>query len=68
MSRIVNDIWVIAQQPEDNCELCGKIAELRPYGPNDENISFECGQKNIEITNKHIKDILNSVKGFTFNV
>jgi len=29
--------------PEKQCELCGETAELRPYGPNGENICFECG-------------------------
>lgn len=25
------------------CELCGELAELRPYGPKGENICFDCG-------------------------
>lgn len=29
----------------DGCELCGKVAELRPYGPNGEFICFACGMK-----------------------
>lgn len=33
-----------------NCELCGTHAELRPYGPNNENICFECGMKDQETT------------------
>lgn len=32
------------------CELCGKIDECRPYGPNDEQICFECGMKDVETT------------------
>jgi hypothetical protein len=32
------------------CEMCGKIAELRPYGPNNEAICFECGNKDPEAT------------------
>lgn len=28
------------------CELCGKVDELRPYGPKGENICLECGEKN----------------------
>ena len=27
------------------CELCGKRAELRPFGPRGESICFECGMK-----------------------
>lgn len=29
--------------PRSKCELCGKAAELRPYGPRGENICFACG-------------------------
>lgn len=32
----------IAQELEQVCELCGKIAECRPYGPNGEQICFDC--------------------------
>ncbi|MHB1430302.1 MAG: hypothetical protein ACYCVW_16585 [Rhodocyclaceae bacterium] len=27
------------------CELCGKRADTRPYGPNGENVCFPCGMK-----------------------
>lgn len=27
------------------CELCGAFKELRPYGPNGENVCFPCGMK-----------------------
>lgn len=33
---------VIAQEPDQACEMCGKIDECRPYGPNGEQICFEC--------------------------
>ena len=32
----------IAQQADEVCEMCGKVDECRPYGPNDENICFDC--------------------------
>ena len=41
-------IVVIEQENPQQCDLCGKIAELRPYGPNGEAICFDCGQKNPE--------------------
>jgi len=34
------------------CDLCKKVDELRPYGPNGENICFECGQKDNATTEK----------------
>jgi hypothetical protein len=36
---------VIYQEKPQQCDLCGKIAELRPYGPKGEAICFECGMK-----------------------
>ena len=43
---------IICQEPDAICELCGKFDECRPYGPNDENICFDCGMKNEEQTKK----------------
>lgn len=34
----------------DKCELCGDVAELRPYGPNRERICHPCGMKDMETT------------------
>lgn len=36
---------VIRMTEEDICELCGDVAELRPYGPNGERVCFSCGMK-----------------------
>lgn len=27
------------------CDMCGTVDELRPYGPNGENVCFDCGMK-----------------------
>ena len=27
------------------CELCGKVEELRPYGPGGKNVCFDCAMK-----------------------
>ncbi len=32
------------------CALCRKKKELRPYGPNGENICFDCGMKDEQNT------------------
>lgn len=34
---------VITDQPPGRCDLCGAVAETRPYGPNGENICHPCG-------------------------
>ena len=51
MSRNVNGVPVIEVEPDFICFLCGKIAETRPYGPNGEEICYECGMRNEEQTN-----------------
>lgn len=43
---------VIAEEPPQQCEMCGAIEECRPYGPNDEQICFECAMKDEETTRK----------------
>ncbi len=42
----------IAQQPDEVCEMCGKVDECRPYGPNDENICFDCAMKDKATTER----------------
>ena len=36
--------FIKAEKPQQ-CDLCGKIAELRPYGPKGEKVCFVCGMK-----------------------
>lgn len=55
--RIGNAV-VIAVQEKEKCDLCGLIAECRPYGPNGENICHPCGQKNPEVTERQIRRVL----------
>jgi hypothetical protein len=48
----------IAPETERMCELCGAIAECRPYGPNGEQICFDCGMKDMATTEKRMKEYL----------
>ena len=43
---------------DGKCELCGADEELRPYGPNNENICFDCGMKDEATTSKKFKEML----------
>ena len=43
---------------DGECEFCGELDELRPYGANDEWICFDCGEKNKEVTEKKMKEML----------
>jgi hypothetical protein len=53
-----NRVVIIEPEPDGKCELCGKIDELRPYGPNGERICYECGMANKEVTEKRMNHIL----------
>lgn len=46
--------YIAAEKPQQ-CDLCGKIAELRPYGPNGECICVECGMKDEAAVRRQIK-------------
>lgn len=39
----------IAVEDPQRCEMCGKIDECRPYGPNDEEICFDCAMSTPEM-------------------
>lgn len=52
----MSGLGFIAPEAEAKCEMCGKIDELRPYGPNYERICFECGMKNEELTEKRFAE------------
>lgn len=55
MTRLVGDnIVIIEQEPDQQCDFCGKVAELRPYGPKGECICHECGMKDEETTTRMI--------------
>jgi len=61
MTKIRNGILIIEPTKDDVCELCGKADELRPYGPNGENICFECGMKDEESTERAFLGLLDRV-------
>ena len=39
----------------ERCEFCHRIDELRPYGPNGENICFECAMRDEETTKRRFE-------------
>lgn len=52
MTRLIEGVLIIEPEQDQQCDLCGKIAELRPYGPNGECICYKCAMKDIEETEK----------------
>lgn len=53
---------VIRALPVGICELCGKEAETRPYGPRFEEICFECGMKDEATTGRRFNQVVEGVK------
>jgi hypothetical protein len=49
---------VIEATPDAKCELCGKVDELRPYGPKGEAICFECGMKDEATTSRQFARVV----------
>ncbi len=47
-AEAINQDRAIFVRDEQGCELCGEHAETRPYGPNGEEVCFDCGMKNEE--------------------
>ncbi len=46
MSReVAPGIFLIEPEPDARCEFCGKVDELRPYGPKGERLCFDCAMK-----------------------
>ena len=48
----------IAQEDDQECELCGAIEECRPYGPNGEQVCFECGMKDEATTKRKMMEYI----------
>jgi hypothetical protein len=63
MTKVRGDFLLMEPEPDKECELCGKIAECRPYGPNNEQICFECGEKMPEIVEIVEKQFLKRLNG-----
>ena len=38
-------VHVTSDERPQQCDLCGVVAELRPYGPRGECVCFDCGMR-----------------------
>lgn len=45
MTQVIGNVIVIEPEKPQQCDMCGKIDELRPYGPNKECICCDCADK-----------------------
>lgn len=53
--RLKTGNLLIEVEADGTCELCGNVAELRPYGPRGENICHPCGKKNKAATERAMR-------------
>jgi hypothetical protein len=54
----MSGLGFIAEEKEQVCEMCGSVDECRPYGPNSEQICFDCGMKDEETTKKKMVEYI----------
>jgi hypothetical protein len=59
MSEKVGDLFIIEGQADGICEMCGKLDELRPYGPKGENVCFDCAMKDEEAAKQKFIERMN---------
>lgn len=48
-------IFVIQAEPARTCQMCGKKAECRPYGPNGQVVCFGCAMKDPEEAKRQLE-------------
>lgn len=68
MTRIEDNKLIIEVEEPQQCDYCGKIDELRPYGRNGTAICYECGMKpeNKEETDKQFMKRIEGVKSAVY--
>jgi len=51
---------IIVEQPDEFCVWCGNMDECRPYGPNNENICFDCATTKVDkaVVEKRMRDYI----------
>jgi hypothetical protein len=54
----MSGLGIIAEEAPQACEMCGIIDETRPYGPNGEEICFDCGMKDEQTTKKRMEQYI----------
>ena len=50
--ELVGVAGIISVEKPQQCDLCGEVAELRPYGPNQEMVCYPCGMKDERATKR----------------
>lgn len=62
MTRVIGNTIIIESTAPAPCEDCGKVAELRPYGPGGMQICIECALKDPIGTKQRMGQFLDTGK------
>lgn len=54
----MSSLGIIYEEDPQRCEMCGIIAETRPYGINHEEICYDCAMKDPAVTEIRMKELL----------
>ena len=49
---------IVEPEPHRACELCGTVAECRPYGPGGKQVCYECAMKDPKGTDARMGEYL----------
>ena len=52
------NVLTIDGREDAKCQMCQKVEELRPYGPNGESVCFECAMKDEEAAKRQFGKLL----------
>lgn len=57
MSHHRGGLFVIAEEKPQQCDSCGGIGELRPYGPGGSTVCFGCAMNDPEGTGRRFAEL-----------
>lgn len=60
MIKVVGGEVFFEEEPEAKCEFCAELRELRPYGPNGENVCRPCANKDPEALKERMDKALDA--------
>jgi len=62
MSDLARGGRTISKEKSQQCDGCGRVRELRPYGPHGSCICFECAMKDERETERRFSAILRAIE------
>ena len=54
----MSGLGIIQEELPQACQMCGVIDECRPYGPNNEEVCFDCAMKDEATTERKMAEYI----------